>query len=182
MVDFRGISFFYLASYEDVELLYEDGFPAAIPSERFLHMIERGLQQEFDAIVMSVDGEYVGYAIILDNYIADFLYYIYVSPKYQNQGYGSMMLQYIKEMHEDIPIIAATKKINQIYQSHTLIIKLGNLLRRNGFAHLPSHPQLKSLEDINIYVSGKIIDKEIIGTIVDSYRNEIEDYVKIQTQ
>ena len=178
MIEFRGISFFYLASYEDVELLYEDGFPAAIPPERFLHMIEREQRQEFDAIVMSADGEYVGYAIILDNYIADFLYYIYICPEYRNKGYGSVMLQHIKEMHEDIPVIAATKKVNIIDKSYYKIIKLGNFLRRNGFVHLQNRPQHSSMEDINIYVLGEIIDREIIVTITDSYRILIEDNQK----
>ncbi len=149
---------------KDITKLYLDAFPE---NERPpVHYFYNSLRKENNKLYAFYENsEFVGFTYLSHYKDIVYIFFLAVSPNKRNQGYGSKILQFIKDENKDKVILLCYEEVDDKYEDNLLRIKRKEFYARNGFQY----------NGIKTNEFGVIFETAFIGPHPVSY----EDYVEI---
>ena len=115
-----------------VENLYEESFPDDEKAP-FESLIERLKKNSTFLGFRNEDDEFVGFAYLIHETDLHYIFYFAIMPHLQNKGYGSSILQYIKELYKDESIFFEIEVINENADNINERKRRKNFYLKNGF-------------------------------------------------
>ena len=118
---------------KDVTPLYIDAFPEEErPPVNIFYQIGKKDFADIEVYYTEKD-EFIGFTLLTYNRDLLYLFFLAVTPSKRNQGYGSKILDSIKERFKDKNILICYDEIDDKYDDIELRTRRKNFYNRNGF-------------------------------------------------
>ena len=149
---------------KDVKPLFISAFPKEERPPAFI-FFKNANRDTQDLYAYYDNDEFIGFASL--TYYKDIVYifFLAVSENKRNQGYGSKILNLIKEEYKDKVILLCYEEVDDKYPDNEMRIKRKNFYRKNGFID----------NGVKTNEFGVIFETGYIG----SHKVSFEDYVEI---
>ncbi len=123
-------------AWRDVRLLYLRAFPA---EERapFWVMKRRALQGRGELLVARQDGTFAGFAYVVGNARAAYLFFFAIADGQRGRGYGSAVLAALKERYAGKALFLARETLDEQAENYDQRTRRHAFYLRNGFCDLP---------------------------------------------
>ena len=142
---------------EDVANLYLSAFPSneRPPIEWYFRAVY-GIDNN-QILVFYDNKEYIGYAHLC--FYQDIIYicYLAVNANKRNLGYGSKILNYVRDNYPRFTILLCFEEVDEKYSDNEMRKRRMNFYIRNGF----TNNHLKTREGEVIYQSSRIGDRKV---------------------
>ena len=117
---------------KDIEPLYIDAFPEdeRPPAEMFFQTANLDNDQLYG---FYDEDSFVGFANVITYKDIVYLFFLAVTPKNRNKGYGSIILSILKEMYKNKVLTLCYEEIDNKYPDIELRKRRKNFYYRNGF-------------------------------------------------
>ena len=104
MISFRKVTETDEQLNSQIEELNKKVFPSAETTVNlhFLAGLYEGASVDF--IAVEDDDVFVGYTYVINFFQGSFIYYLAIEPDYQDRGYGTALLKYLREIQGNRPI------------------------------------------------------------------------------
>lgn len=108
--------------WQNISKLYKKAFPLSERKPLFM-MRSKCRENKADAWIIEEDGQFIGFAITMNDKDLVMLDYFAVTEKARGKGYGSACLQWLQEQYEDARFFL---EIESVY------VKASNMEQRKG--------------------------------------------------
>lgn len=163
--------------------LYEEAFPESERPGTFMELINAFDKDDSGHVIGTYDGEAIaGFQAYqkYDNFI--FLMFFAVNAKIRGKGYGSKLLQYLKDTYPNLCIIGCIETLDEKAENNDQRIARKRFYERNGlfttdysytlpgqqFTIICSHDQEEAGQHIF----------EVIGSVIDTLRKGQDYYME----
>lgn len=122
--------------WRDVRALYLRAFPA---EERapFGVMKRRALQGRGELLAARQDGAFAGFAYVIANARAAYLFFFAIADGQRGRGYGSAVLDALKERYAGKALFLARETLDEQADNYAQRTRRHTFYLRNGFRDLP---------------------------------------------
>lgn len=157
----------------NIEELYYEAFPKTerVPLELLFEL------NNIDVLVFTYEGQFVGFAVMLDKNDISYLLYFAVSSKYRGKGFGSQALELIKNEKHSMRILADLEVQNFKSNNKLQRIKRKKFYSRAGFMESGITYFQKNTE-FEILCFGGEVTKENISSFWNNVPEQIYKYYK----
>ena len=119
-------------NYRDVKALYLAAFPA-VERLPYLPLVLNAQRRLANFYAYYDDEKFVGLAYLLENKEVVYLFFLAVNTKIRSRGYGTAILQDIKKLAGERPIILAMEPLDKTAQNYQQRVKRVDFYKKNGF-------------------------------------------------
>lgn len=158
-------------NYIKVKKLYKEAFPK---NERIPIFVLKFLSKKGKADFFEIydDTKFVG--IMYNVYYKDivFVFYLAIDNQFRGQGYGSKVLDLIKERHSENRIILNIEQINEKFSNNKQRIKRKEFYEKNDFKSLNFF-----VKEGNEYYEMLCYNKYNLKVTKEDYENLIENFL-----
>lgn len=127
-----------------IKKLYLNTFPKfeRLP---FWFLIYQSKKKKSDFYAIYDDHDYVG--LLFLTYYKDivYVYYLAIEPSQQSKGYGSDILQYLKETYQDKRLLLNIEKVDKSADNYEQRLKRKNFYEKNGFKNTKFEIETKDI-------------------------------------
>lgn len=137
-----------------IEVLNKMVFPSTKSTDdlHFLADFYQGASVDFIAIMD--EERFVGYAYMVNFFQASYVVYLAIRPDYQGNGYGSILLNHLREIQGERPIVLTANALGNEDEDLDISARRRWFYVRNGYIdqHIPfpSHENHRS----DVYMNG----------------------------
>ena len=133
MIEFKNVTIEDRVLNCKIDALNREVLRGADPTEdlHYLAGLYKGAPVDF--IAMMDDGDFVGYAYMINFFQASYLSLLAVVPEYQSMGYGSAMLRHLREMKGEKPIVLHADRPQKERDNYEQCIRRKWFYVRNGY-------------------------------------------------
>lgn len=123
------------ADHTSIEALYISAFP---PEERAPYsMIKRKfVAGKADLLTAKDDGKFIGFAYLVSDQTAAYLFFFAVEASERGKGYGSRILKSLCEKYNDKNLFLAREQLDPNADNYEERVKRHNFYLHNGFSDL----------------------------------------------
>lgn len=123
------------ADHKSIEALYISAFP---PEERAPYsLIKRKFAAgKADLLTARDDGKFIGFAYLVSDQTAAYLFFFAVEASERGKGYGSRILKSLCEKYSDKKLFLAREQLDPNSDNYEERVKRHNFYLRNGFSDL----------------------------------------------
>jgi len=123
-------------AWGEVRALYLRAFPA---EERppFWMLKRRALQGRGELLAARQDGAFAGFAYVIGNERAAYLFYFAIADGQRGRGYGSTVLAALKERYAGKALFLARETLDEEAENYDQRVRRHAFYLRNGFCDLP---------------------------------------------
>ena len=104
MITFRRVTADDMLLNRKIEELNNKVFPYTETADNLHYLAGLYEGAKADFVAMEDDGPFIGYAYVINFFQGSFIYYLAIEPAFQDKGYGTALLNYIREMQGHRPI------------------------------------------------------------------------------
>lgn len=124
------------SDYKEIKKLYNSAFPK---DERapFRMIKRRAMQKKAQMLVAKNDGQFMGFAYVVNSDKAAYFFYFAVREDLRGKGVGTKILSLIKEMYADKILFLAREQIDETADNYDVRVKRRSFYMRNGFTDVP---------------------------------------------
>lgn len=151
----------------DIKKLYLSAFPKEERPPAWI-FFKNALKDNQDLYGYYDENEFIGFAQLTTYKDICYLFFLAVSKEKRDQGYGSKIIEDIKQSNNDKVILLCYEEVDTKYEDYEQRVKRRNFYRKNGF--------LDNKVKTNEF--GVIFETGYFGTHSVTY----EDYVEIFVQ
>lgn len=122
------------------------------------------------------ENEYIG--LLYLTYYKDIVYvfYLAIDPSQQSKGYGSMVLQHLKEIYKDKRLLLNIEKVDRFADNYEQRFKRKQFYERNGY--LNTNFEIKDKNIVyEILYSGSEVDEDEYYALFKSYYGRILNFI-----
>lgn len=142
-----------------VKDLYINEFPAfeRLP---FWYLVYKSKKKNSDFYAIYDDSEYIG--LLYLTYYKDIVYifYLAIDPSQQSKGYGSKILQYLKEVYKDKRLLLNIEKVDSSADNYEQRFKRKRFYEKNGFKNTNFEIVKKDIVYEILYVGEEVFEYE----------------------
>ena len=117
---------------KDIEPLYVGAFPEEERPPEWL-FFENALKENNELLGFYENDEFIGFTNLLFHNDLCYMFFLAVSPKHRNKGYGSQIIQEAFRLYPDKTFVLCYEEIDEKYPDNSLRIKRREFYYRNGF-------------------------------------------------
>ncbi len=122
--------------FRKIKSLYKQAFPAEERAPFFL-IKRRALQGKATVLTAESDGVFVGFAYLVCYRELVYLFYFAVDAEKRGSGFGSRILQELRERFAGRRIFLAREQLEEGADNYSQRVKRRDFYLSNGFADLP---------------------------------------------
>lgn len=124
------------SDYSLVKKLYRTAFP---PEERqpFFLLKRRAQRGRGELLIAREDGQFIGFVYLISNDELVYLFFFAVEAQARGGGYGSRILELVKEQNRGKKIFLAREPLDERAENNDQRIRRRGFYLRNGFADWP---------------------------------------------
>ena len=121
---------------KDIKPLYISAFPLAErpPVNMYFHSFDKEGSELFG---FYEDSKFIGFISTKLYKDICYIFFLAVSPEYRNQGYGTKMLNTMKEIYKDYVLLLCYEEVNEKYKDFETRKRREEFYIRNGFKKNP---------------------------------------------
>ncbi len=176
MITFEKVTPLHGAIIRKIERLNEEVFPIAPDMAMLTDWSAKQEGTPIDFIALKDRGQFRGYAYAIDYGEITFLAFLAIEPKYHGKGYGTKLLEHIKELNAFKPIILTAFKPIPENEDYEECLRRRAFYMRNGFVPQPGEIKAESYHRSEIYLHGSGPTMEAMQDVVDRFANESDAY------
>lgn len=176
MITFERITPLHGAIIRKIERLNEEVFPAAPNMARLTDMVGSQEDTPIDFIALKDRGQFRGYAYAVDYGEMTFLAFLAIEPKYHGKGYGTKLLERIKELHAFKPIILTAFKPIPGREDYEECLRRRAFYMRNGFVPQPDVIEAEGYHRSEIYLHGSRPSTEAMQNVLKRFDNSSDAF------
>lgn len=142
-----------------VKDLYFEAFPKyeRVP---FWLLIYKSKKKNCDLYAIYDESEYIGFLYL--TYYKDIVYvfYLAIDPSQQSKGYGSMVLQHLKEIYQDKRLLLNIEKVDRAADNYEQRFKRKQFYKKNGFLNTNFEIEDKNIVYEILYLGDDVYEFE----------------------
>ena len=118
---------------KDIEPLFISAFPEdeRPPVDIYFHGFD--VRNETILYGFYEEGEFIGFASIVLYKDICYIFFLAVSEKHRNQGYGTKILDFIKDKYKDCVILLCYEEVDKKYPDYENRLRRSHFYQENGF-------------------------------------------------
>lgn len=160
----------------DVKNLYLSAFPA-VERVPYFSMLLTSYRELADFYAYYDGDDFVGLAYVLQNEDVVYLFFLAVNPQIRSRGYGSEILQDIKKISGNRPVVLAIEPMDEKADNFDQRLKRVRFYEKNGF-HITAYYYHEGTETYQMMANNKTIaidsiekltKKAVLGLVKVSY-------------
>ena len=168
-------------SYEDVKKLYLTAFPA-VERLPYFPLVLNAHRRLANFYAYYDKDNFVGLVYLLENEEVIYLFFLAINPNIRSRGYGSAILQDIRNLAGKRPIILAMEPLDKTAENYHQRVKRVAFYEKNGF-NITDYYYHEGTEvyqvmatdaSLNIQVVEKLTKKAVLGLIAISFEKKSE--------
>lgn len=145
--------------YAQIKRLYRRAFPREERAPFFI-MKKRALEGKGEALVAKEDGEFIGFLYLITYKDLVYLFYFAIDDSRRKKGYGSRILQQLKQRYEGKRLFLAREKLDKSAPNYQQRVKRHEFYMKNGFHDMPYQIREASVIYDVMGVGGDVSAKE----------------------
>lgn len=124
------------SSLKQIKELYIKAFPA---DERapFWLLRRKACRGKAEMLTANENGKFIGFVYIVTHKDLAYLFYLAVSSNERGKGYGTAILDRIKEHYKGKRIFLAREELDKTFDNYDKRLKRCKFYQKNGFENLP---------------------------------------------
>lgn len=123
-------------TWRDVRALYLRAFPAEERAPFWL-LKRRAIQSRGELLAIRNGGGFAGFAYVIGNAKAAYLFFFAIADGQRGRGYGSAVLAALKERYAGKALFLARETLDQQAQNYDQRVRRRGFYLRGGFSDLP---------------------------------------------
>lgn len=160
-----------LQSILKVRRLYLDAFPSfeRLP---FWVLLYKAKKDDSNLSVIYDDEEFVGMMNVAYYKNIVYLFYLAVDPSQQSRGYGSKILQHLKDTYPDKRILLNIEKVDNTAENYAQRLNRKKFYEKNGFQNTDFKIETDAIT-YEILYAGAHVTKQEYDLLFKSYLNPV---------
>ena len=118
---------------DDVKDLYLSAFPEDERPPWFFIYDNNMKTKEDEIIAYYEDDEFIGFTFLTSYQDIVYLSFFAIKEDKRNQGYGSLLLEELKELYKDKVLLICFEEVNKKYEDYPNRLRRENFYKRHGF-------------------------------------------------
>ena len=162
---------------KDVEPLYVSAFPVEErpPVKMFF---KNAVKETIDLIGFYENDEFIGFTNLVDYQDICYIYFLAVTPEKRNQGYGSKILETVKQLKSDKNLLLCFEEVDEKYKDNSFRIKRRDFYHQNGFKdNIFKSNEFGVVYDSAVY-GRQITFDEYLSLLVFNFSDWLKRYIK----
>ena len=122
-------------NHKDIDIissLYEDAFPDDEKAP-FDSLIQREKKDNADFIGYYYNDEFIGFTYLIHDHNLHYIFYFAILQKYRNQGFGTQILNLLKDKYKDETIFFEIETLDKTADNYNERKRRKDFYLRNGF-------------------------------------------------
>lgn len=144
--------------YDKTISLYERSFP--VNERRDLTPIIKDESDDDEVLALIDNDDYIGFVVLLNHDDISHIIYFAIEEKYRDHGYGSTILNMLKQRYPDKKIIADVEEPEEGSFNYRQRLKRVEFYKRNGFIRSDVHYEWLHEDYMIMVANGKISENE----------------------
>ena len=164
--------------HKDIEPLYIGAFPEEErpPVDIFF---DNALKDDNELLGVYLNSEFIGFTNLLFYKGLCYMFFLAVSPKHRNKGYGSQIIQDVFKMYPNKTFVLCYDEVDDKYQDNELRKRRRDFYFRNGF----KDNNLKTCEywvryDTCYHGQHQVSFEEYLGLMIHCYGLRAKKFIK----
>ena len=163
---------------KDIRKLYLSAFPKEERPPAWI-FFNNALKDNQDLYGYYDNDEFIGFAQLTIYKDICYLFFLAVSPNKRNQGYGSKIIENIKDNNKDKVILLCYEEVDDKYLDNSLRIKRRNFYRKNGFKdNVIKTNEFGVIFETGYYGSHKVSYEDYVEIFVQGFGEFARKYIK----
>ena len=163
---------------KDIEPLYVSAFPEEErpPVDMFF---DNAAKEDNELLGVYKDSQFIGFTNLLFYKNLCYIFFLAITPKQRNKGYGSQIIQEVFKLYLDKTFVLCYEEIDDKYPDNDLRKRRRDFYYRNGFID----NNLKTCEyyvryDTCYHGSHQVSFEDYLGLMVHCYGSRAKHFIK----